>query len=163
MYESYVFGGYALLDEAVHGTGPEVDVGHHGVLYEHGHILVAAQTLGDLLYGEGRDGCAGAYPQQIDTVAQGALDVRVVGHLDGYGQTRCRLDLVEPFERGLAHTLEGAGLCAGFPYAGAYDVHTSRTGQLHGRLDGLFTGFGAARPRYDEGLFGPEYEFSHLI
>ena len=162
VYEAYVLGRHALIDEAVHGAGPEVDVGHHRVLYQHYGLLVAVQALGYLLYGKWRYRCARAYPQDVDAVAQGALHMRVVGHLDGYGQPRFGLHLVEPFEPGLAYAFEGAGLRAGLPHSGAYYVHTSRAGQLQGRLDGLFAGFGTARPRYDEGPFGPEYEFSHL-
>ncbi len=161
MYETYVLDLHALVHQTVHCARPKADIGSHGILDEHRYLLVAVETLGDLLHGEGRYGRSRADPQNVDAVFERALHMGAVGYLDGYRQARRVLHLVEPFEAGFAYALECSRVGARFPHARADHVHLARAGQLHGGLHRLLAGLCAARSRYDEGPFSPEFEFSH--
>ena len=134
-----------LVDKAVYGTCPQTDVGRHRVLHQYGNILIVVQSLGNLLNGEWRYGCARANPQNINAILQRQLNVCLVGHLYSDGQTCLLLNLLQPHQRGLANTLECSGVCAGLPYASANDINSARTGQLHSSSYGLLARLGATR------------------
>ena len=132
----------AGVEQPLDAADPEVDVGTHGVLHQHGDV-VSPQCVGNLLHGKGvRDG-AGPQPQQVDAGIECRSNVLARGDLGGHAHPRFAPHALHPDEPRRAYTLEAARLGAGLPESGAEDAQPL-CGQRAGGGQELLFGLGAA-------------------
>ena len=110
---------HAGILNTLYGTDPEFEIGIHGILHKHGHILPdGSQGVGNLLHGKWIGGSARAYPKQIHACLDGCLNVGLGGNFGGDIHPCLLLHFLEPRETLDPHPFESSGFGAGFPYSG---------------------------------------------
>ena len=106
----------ASLINTLHASYPQLEVGVHGVLHQHGHVC-SLETVGQSLHGKGVGGSTRAYPQDVHSILQAQLHVLRRGHLCGDEHSRLLLDGLQPWQRLLSVALEAAWLGAWLPHS----------------------------------------------
>ena len=129
--------------ETFDGADPEFEIGIDRILDQHRNVH-AAQRSCQFLHGERIGRGAGTDPQQVDPRFERFEDVALGGHFGRDVHAGFGLDTLQPAQSFDPHSLESAGLGAGFPDAGAEDLHLLR-GERAGGREHLLFGFGTAR------------------
>ena len=142
---------HACLVETLQRTNPQLDVGVHGVLHEHGNVH-ALQRVGQCLHGKGVGRGTGSHPEDVNAVLQRQLHVLGRGHLGRNQHARLFLHLLHPGQRLLAVALEAAWLGARLPHTGA-EVVTAFHSQLSGGCQHLLLGLSRTWACNHEGAF----------
>ena len=136
--------GDAAIQQPLDSTHPQFKVRIQWIFDQYSHFFVSLQRVGNGLHSKGIGRRSGTHPQDIDVGIQGIAHVFDGRHLSSNEHTRLTLDLLQPCQSAVAHTLKAARHRAGFPDARPEHLYASGM-QCPCRVQCLLLGLGTAR------------------
>ena len=105
----------AGLVDALQGPNPQLQVGIHGVLHQHGHVH-APQGVGQSLHGKGVGRGSGAHPKDVNAILERQFHMLGCSHFGSREHAGFVLHAPHPGQGFFTFALESARFGARFPH-----------------------------------------------